>query len=87
MSKKDRKFDVGDSVYLNEMMQSALQVLHTLDTLSNEHGVDIENLEMPVYFKPALAYDLCSAVTHMYEKLLENELILSGNKTNQYIIH
>jgi hypothetical protein len=86
-SKKKRQFNTVESSFLNEMMQQAVNIVHNLDELSDQSGCNVEELPHPCVIRPDLAYDLCSAVTHMYEKLVEQELVSTGNKTNQYILH
>ena len=84
---KRYKFDIAESKYLNEMMEQAVHIVHTLDELCENKGMDIEDLDVPCTIRAELAYDLCSAITHMYEKLLKHELVTTGNKTNQYTLH
>lgn len=87
MKKSKRQFDVVESGFLNEMMQQSVHITATLDGLCDQKGVQIDELEMPCSIRAELAYDLCSAVQHMYEKLVQQELLLTGNKTNQYTLH
>ena len=68
-------------------MQEAVKIVHTVDEICYEQNINVDEMTVPCTIKADLAYDLCSAITYMYEMLLKHELITTGNKANQYTLH
>lgn len=89
MTKKtnNRRFSIAESVFLNETMQEALTIIYRLDDITEQHGITVDEISTPCVIRADLAYDLCSSITHMYEKLVDNELIHSGSKVYNKTLH
>jgi hypothetical protein len=75
--KNNRRFQIKDSEVINEVMQVAIVLQNDLKT------EDSETMEVDTAF----LHDLCSCFMAMYHKILEENLILTGNPVGDQTIH
>ncbi len=84
--KNPRKFKIWDSDHLNKVAQKAAQIVYNIEQLSEEEGTYIHELpstQLPTH----LVYEVCEAYVAMYQKLLKEQLLITGNPDTHPHLH
>lgn len=68
--KNKRRFHIDDIDTLNRVMQEAVQVQYNLERDNSFETLIVDSIFM---------HDLCASFIAMYSKLIEENLILTGN--------
>lgn len=81
------KFRVWDSEALNKNLKTAIQIKAKIHEIALQNGLDIVNVPQSLVPTSTL-YDLIVCYEAMYNKLLDYDLIKTGNhKTNKTNLH
>ena len=76
--KNKRKFSIDESEIINKIMQEAVNIQYQL-----QDDDDIETMDVDAIF----LHDLCVAFIAMYNKIIQENLILTGNPTGSLTLH
>ena len=85
-SKSGRKFRLRDKPLLSGTYEQATQIKSKLEDSLTDDTPDLEALPMSV-IPSVILYDLSLAYISVYDKLLAEELIASGNTTKSNSLH
>lgn len=84
--KNPRKYNIWESDQLNSTMEKCAQLLSNFNKVAEETGTypsDIDTLSIPAH----LVYEICESYVVMYEKLLKEQLLITGNPVANLNIH
>lgn len=77
----NRKFRIWDSKTIFSGLEHCINIKHGIDEAAGQHLVPED---LPASLIPTdIVYDIVSAYIGMYEKLLEEDLVVSLNKHKQ----
>lgn len=84
--KNKNKLKLWQSAHLNQTMQTAVELLASVQTVSDSADTSPEKIGVvgvPAY----LLYEICEGYIIMYEKLLKEQLLITANPKSNPVIH
>lgn len=84
--KNPRKYNIWESGQLGSTMEKCAQILANFDKAIQEDEVypsDMSNIGVPA----SLLFEIAESYVQMYEKLLKEQLIITGNPVANNNIH
>ena len=84
--KNPRKYNIWDSSQLSSTMEKCSQILANFEEVRKLRDVypsDMDNVSVPA----ELLYEITESYVTMYDKLLKEQLLITGNPQSNYNIH
>lgn len=84
--KNPRKYNIWESTALASTMEKCMQITANFHQAIKEDDVypsDMDNVNIPA----SLMFEICESYVVMYEKLLKEQLLITGNPEANHNIH